>query len=141
MRLFKKLHISYISSIWIHVGIVYLYLNKIFKNRKSIICSVSVLGLLFIYSALAQFSPSIIRAVTMIGLHILSKHLHLRYDLVSAASFFGSLMLIYNPFHLFNIGFQLSYLAVFTLGFLLPLANSKIDKLKDKKNIVLLLGY
>lgn len=124
-------HILAVSGI--HVGIVYLYLNKIFNNRKSIICSVLILGLLFIYSALAQFSPSIIRAVTMIGLHILSKHLHLRYDLVSAASFSALLMLIYNPFHLFNIGFQLSYLAVFTLGFLLPLANSKIDKLKDKK--------
>ncbi|NLY71235.1 MAG: ComEC/Rec2 family competence protein, partial [Clostridiales bacterium] len=122
-------HILAVSGI--HVGIVYLYLSKIFSNRKSVICSVIVMGLLFIYCALALFSPSVIRAVTMIGLHILAKHLHLRYDLVSSASFSALLMLIYNPYNLFNVGFQLSYLAVFSLGFFLPLVNSKIDKLNN----------
>ena len=49
-------------------------------------------------------------------------------------SFSAFLMLLYNPFYLFSLGFQLSYLAVFTLAFALPCpAVSKIEKLNENK--------
>ena len=72
-------------------------------------------------------SDTVVRALLMIIVHILSKFLHRRYDLLCCASFSALLMLLYNPFYLFSLGFQLSYLAVFTLAFALPLAMSKIE--------------
>lgn len=120
-------HILAVSGI--HVGIIYLYISKLFRNRRSLFSSFVGLSLLFLYAVLASFSPSVVRAVAMISLHIISKHLHRRYDLLCCASFVALVMLLFNPFNLFNLGFQLSFLAVFTLAFLLPLANSKLDSL------------
>ncbi len=122
-------HILSVSGI--HVGIIYISVSRIFRNRRSPAGSVCLLGLLFFYAALANFSASVVRAVVMIAIHILSKCLHRRYDLLCCISFSAFLMLLYNPFYLFNLGFQLSYLAVFTLAFLLPIVETKIDKLRE----------
>jgi competence protein ComEC len=80
---------------------------------------------------MAEFSPSVVRAVFMIIIHILSKYLHRRYDLLSSICFSALLMMIYNPFYIFNLGFQLSYLAVLSLAFALPLIESRISKLEE----------
>jgi len=124
-------HILSVSGI--HVSIIYIYISRLFRNRRSHAGSVCVLGLLLFYVALADFSASVVRAAVMIGIHILSKFLHRRYDLLCCISFSALLMLLYNPFYLFNLGFQLSYLAVFTLAFALPAAESKINKLKESR--------
>ncbi|GAB1476605.1 DNA internalization-related competence protein ComEC/Rec2 [Bacillota bacterium] len=122
-------HILSVSGI--HVSIVYLYISRLFRNRRSPLGSAIALALLLFYAALAEFSPSVVRAVVMIAVHILSKHLHRRYDLLCCISFSALLMLIFNPFYLFNLGFQLSYLAVFTLAFTLPVAEAKIRKIEE----------
>lgn len=122
-------HILSVSGI--HVSIIYIYISKLFRNRRSPWGSACALALLLFYAALADFSPSVVRAVVMIAIHILSKHLHRRYDFLCCISFSALLMLIFNPFYLFNLGFQLSYLAVFTLAFALPLAENKIGKIGD----------
>jgi len=129
---FQKNGCAHILSVsGIHVSILYIYISSLFRNRRNPIGSACVLGLLFFYAALADFSPSVVRAVLMIVIHILSKYLHRRYDLLCCISFSAFLMLLYNPFNLFSLGFQLSYLAVFTLAFALPIAESKIEKLKE----------
>lgn len=124
-------HILSVSGI--HVSIIYIYISKLFRNRRNPIGSACALGLLFFYAALANFSDTVVRAVVMIAIHILSKYLHRRYDLLCCISFSAFLMLLYNPFYLFSLGFQLSYLAVFTLAFALPVAESKIERLNEYK--------
>lgn len=122
-------HILSVSGI--HVSIIYIYISKFFRNRRSPWGSACALALLLFYAALADFSPSVVRAVVMIAIHILSKHLHRRYDFLCCIGFSALLMLIFNPFYLFNLGFQLSYLAVFTLAFALPITETKIGKIGD----------
>ena len=80
-----------------------------------------------------RFSDTVVRALLMIVVHIFSKYLHRRYDLLCCISFSAFIMLLYNPFYLFSLGFQLSYLAVFTLAFALPLAESKIERLNENR--------
>jgi len=125
-------HILSVSGI--HISILYLYICMFFRNRRNPIGSACALGLLFFYAALASFSPSVVRAVLMIAIHILSKYLHRKYDLLCCISFSVFLMLLHNPYYLFSLGFQLSYLAVFTLAFALPVAESKIEKLKENRS-------
>ncbi|HOA43052.1 MAG TPA: DNA internalization-related competence protein ComEC/Rec2 [Bacillota bacterium] len=124
-------HILSVSGI--HVSIIYVYICRLFRNRRNPIVSACASGILFFYAALANFSDTVVRAFLMIIVHILSKFLHRRYDLLCCTSFSAFLMLLYNPFYLFSLGFQLSYLAVFTLAFALPLAVSKIEKLNENK--------
>ncbi len=116
-------HILAVSGI--HVGLVYLYLNKLFWTRKNIYSDIIIILLLFCYAAMANFSPSVMRAVTMIVVHIISKHLYCRYDLLCCGAVTITIMLLVNPFSLFNVGFQLSFLAIFSLAVILPFMQKK----------------
>lgn len=119
-------HILAVSGI--HVGILYVFVMAMFRNRKSILPSIVVLLVLFLYAALSSFSPSVTRATLMVSLHVVAKHYYQRYDLLCATSFVGFLMLLWNPWTLFHPGFQLSFLAMLLLSFLLPFTQSKLDR-------------
>lgn len=111
-------HILSVSGI--HVGLVYIYLNKLLLGRKNLYVDLIIIMLLVCYAAMAAFSPSVIRALTMIIVHILSKHIFCRYDMLCCGSAAIIFMLVINPLSLFNIGFQLSFLAIFVLAVLVP---------------------
>lgn len=111
-------HILAVSGI--HVALVYVFLNKLFLSRKSGWVDLCVVLLLICYAAMASFSPSVLRAVLMIAFHILSKNLYRRYDILSCGSATLILLLMLNPGSLFHLGFQLSFLAIFSIGTLIP---------------------
>ncbi|HUM56336.1 MAG TPA: DNA internalization-related competence protein ComEC/Rec2, partial [Bacillota bacterium] len=112
-------HILAVSGI--HVGIFYAFVSLILGGRRKLAVNIAMMALLFLYAALAGFTPSVMRAVFMIALHIVSNITHYRYDLMSAGSGAALIMLINDPYELFNIGFQMSFLAVFVMATMLPL--------------------
>lgn len=129
---FQKNGIAHILSVsGIHVGIVYLFISRLAGNRKTKTFYLVLALILVFYAALSEFSPSVVRAVVMIFIHILSKVLCRRYDFLSctAASALG--MLLINPFYLFSAGFQLSFTAVFCLASGLSWANRKLEHMKQ----------
>ncbi len=121
------MHILAVSGL--HIGILLLLLNTLFKplemfKNGKIIKLLLVIVLLWLYALLAGFSPSIIRAVTMftaiaIGV-LLNKETNILHNLF--LSMF--LLLLVNPLYLFSVGFQLSYLAVFSIVYFYPLLTS-----------------
>ena len=129
---FQKNGIAHILSVsGIHVGIVYLCIGRLLGKKKTRSFYLLTALMLVFYAALSEFSPSVVRAVVMIFIHMFSKVSWQRYDFISctAASALG--MLLVNPFYLFNVGFQLSYLAVFCLAALLPWTNRKLDHMLE----------
>jgi len=73
------------------------------------------------YAALTGFSPSVLRAATMITFVIAASTFSQQnriYNSISASAFF---LLLYNPKFIVDIGFQLSYLAVLGIVFLMPI--------------------
>ncbi len=132
-EMFQKNGIAHILSVsGIHVGIVYLYLSKLLGNRKTLIFYILTAIFLIFYAALADFSPSVVRAVTMILIHIVSKITYRRYDFICCTAASALIMLLSNPFCLFNTGFQLSYMAVFCLAVMLPWTERQIRYLEEK---------
>ena len=111
-------HILAVSGL--HIGIVYGFFAFLWRGKKGTLFYCGALFFLLAYMALANFSLSVVRAGIMIMLHLGAKLLHRRYDLLSAAAFTFLLMLCYNPLQLFHIGFQLSFLAIASLGVILP---------------------
>ena len=107
-------HVLAVSGL--HVGAVYGVLRSLFRSRKSILTDLILTFLLLSYAALASFSPSVVRAVSMIFLHRAAEHFHRRYDLLSAGCVTMTIALFRNPFLLFHAGFQLSYLALFSIA-------------------------
>jgi competence protein ComEC len=111
-------HIIAISGL--HMAMVYtsfkwiLLLIPIFKKNRKIAI---ILALLFmwIFAAVTGMSPSVARAAVMftfIGIGEISSRKIPVYNNLAASAF---LLLCINPFWLKDVGFQLSYLAVFSL--------------------------
>ena len=126
-------HILAVSGL--HIGMIYALFSLVIGGRRKIRTNVIIAFLLVAYAALAGFSPSVVRAVIMILLHIVSRLAHYRYDLVSAGCVTAALMLVWNPYQLFSAGFQMSFLAVMIMGFLMPIAeNLKIPSGRLKES-------
>lgn len=109
-------------------------LLKFFHRRMAIVlCLVSI----FAYTALAGFQPSIIRAAIM-GSMTLAAGLIGRQSYSVIGLFVAAVgMLFINPGWLFDIGFQLSFLATAGLFFLKPLVDRLLSKWLKKDNIFL----
>ena len=108
------MHILAVSGM--HVGIVYgviVFLLSFFKSEKLKIPKV-VLSIILVwaYAALTGLSPSVSRAALMfsiLALGKLQKHGSGSLNAIAASAF---ILLLINPYNLYNLGFQLSYVAV-----------------------------
>jgi competence protein ComEC len=118
------IHILAISGL--HIGLLMFLLGFLFKplfhlKHGRVLVPVLIVLFLWCYAFLTGMSASVIRAVTMFSLvsiaiygNRVANTLH-----VLVVSFF--LLLLYNPFYLFDIGFQLSYLSVFAIVWIKPI--------------------
>ncbi len=117
------MHVLAVSGL--HVGIIYLVLQfllgwfsifKSLKKGKFII----ILFALWSYAFLTGLSPSVMRATVMFSFvlagQIFNKTINI-YNSLAASAF---LLLLFNPFLLFEVGFQLSYIAVLGIVFFHP---------------------
>ncbi|MDN3724271.1 ComEC/Rec2 family competence protein [Aequorivita sp. SDUM287046] len=119
-------HILAVSGL--HVGILYVILAFLFKplarGRYGIIFyTLIIVLLLWGFALLSGLSPSVTRAVTMFSFFAGAKLLYRETNSLNTLFLSFLALLIINPFWLFQIGFQLSYLAVFFIVWLLPIFN------------------
>ena len=84
-----------------------------------------MIGLLFFYALLTGLSSSIMRAVVMFSTLLLGQWWNKRSSSYNILAFSAFLLLLYEPFWILSVGFQLSYLAVFGIFYVQP----KIDRL------------
>lgn len=111
-------HVLAVSGL--HTGIIYAFFVFLWKWKKGSVFYFAVSVMLLFYMSLADFSPSVVRASCMIFLHLAAGLLRCRYDLLTAAGVTFTMMLMWNPYQLFNAGFQLSFLAVASLAVIIP---------------------
>ena len=128
---FQKNGIAHILSVsGIHVGIVYTFIFMLLRKKISLLSAMVIVAFLFAYAAMAEFSPSVIRAAIMIMVHMISQLIHRPYDLLTGTCLTAFLMLLVNPLNLFHVGFQLSFLAVLLLAFLISFLKRYVGKKK-----------
>ena len=87
-----------------------------------------VISFLIFYSLLVGSSPSIIRSLTMYILFAINKLFNLKIKNLDIMCFVLTIMLIINPYYLYNISFQYSYL----ISFSLVLFSYKLKNIKNK---------
>ncbi|MDR2355618.1 MAG: DNA internalization-related competence protein ComEC/Rec2 [Clostridiales Family XIII bacterium] len=130
---FQKNGTAHILSVsGIHVAILYACIVRLLGNRRGFAQSVAALLGLFLYAAMAQFAPSVVRASAMILTHIVAGLLRRRYDLLTGACAAAGAMLLYNPLQLFHVGFELSFLAIFTMAFMIPFLDRYLTPRKTR---------
>jgi len=108
-----------------HVGLIYAiivallsFLNKGLKLKIFkffLICT-----LIWSYAILTGLSPSVVRSAIMISVFTGAKTFVKTKNNYNILAFSAFCQLVYNPYSVFDVGFQLSYLAVFGLIYLQP---------------------
>ena len=127
------IHILAISGL--HIGVVLLILTKLLsplntiKNGKNIKGIILIL-LLWMFAIFTGFSASVIRATTMFSFIVIGQYFQkskvTEHALITSMFF----ILLCKPLLIFDIGFQLSYLAVFGIVWIQP----KLQALIPYKN-------
>ena len=146
----KELNTAYINTGVVHViaisglhlGLIYGLLMLLFKplqHKKSlrIFSCCGTISVLWIFTLMCGASPSVVRSAIMFSFLILGKIIQSKAptgNILAASAF---VMLCYDPFLLYDIGFQLSYAAV---GSLL-IYNKPISQIFQPENGWLQLGW
>ena len=130
------MHVLAVSGL--HVGILFGVFTLLFgfiRKQKYGKLLFVMLGLLVLwsYAFITGLSPSVMRAATMFSLVCIATNINRRPNIYNTLSFSAFVLLILNPNNLFEVGFQLSYAAVFGIVFLQP----KLSKLWPVKNKIL----
>ena len=117
-------HVLAVSGL--HLGLLYSFLCRFKRKKRSIPADIAIVLALSAYTALAGFTASVVRACLMIFIHIAGNHLNRRCDLISSTCVSMIIILAVNPMQIYSAGFQMSFLAVITLGIMIPLIQKKI---------------
>ena len=108
-----------------HVGLIYMILNWLlsFLDKRTgfkVLKMIVTLLLIWAYSLLTGFSPSVLRSALMLSVFIIAKAFNKTTNSYNIIAFAAFCLLLYNPFLIWDVGFQLSFLAVFGLIYLQP---------------------
>ena len=117
------MHILAVSGL--HVGIIFMVLNFLlsFMNRikfGNYFKAIILIGFLWIYALITGMSPSVLRATTMFSFIIIGGALKRDTNIYNTLAASAFVLLIYNPFIILQVGFQLSYAAVLGIVYLQP---------------------
>jgi competence protein ComEC len=117
------IHILAVSGL--HVGIILLILTYVFSPLNyfkygKLTTSILIIISLWVFAIIAGLSASVVRAVTMFSAISIGLYLNRPSNIYNTLIISMFLLLLINPFYLFEIGFQLSYLAVFAIVWLQP---------------------
>ncbi len=127
-------HVIAISGL--HLGLFYWLLVQLLKPlRKSKswrwICPVIIITILWIFSCLAGAQPSVLRSAMMFTCIVIGENLTRQTNIYNTLAFSAFVLLCYNPFWLWDVGFQLSYAAVLSIiVFMQPFYNTLFIKNK-----------
>lgn len=126
-------HILSISGLHFSIiyGIFYFLFSFLGNSKKGRIARQAIiLPLMWVFVFMTGMGPSVIRAAVMITLWGFGNaflYKSFTINTVGSAAFF---MLLYNPFNLFDVGFQLSFSAVLAI----LLINKYLVKLYESRN-------
>ena len=113
-------HLFAISGM--HISLFIFFLSKIFGrlgNKKNII----ILLFLSFYAFLTSFTPSVLRASLMWVASLINDKYNLGLNTRLRLFYIVTILLLINPFFIYDIGFQYSFLISYCLTYLLPRKN------------------
>lgn len=118
------IHILAISGL--HIGIILIILNHLFKpierlKHGTFLKAVIIIFILWCFAIIAGLSASVTRAVTMFSIVTIGMHLKRPTNIYNTLAISMLVLLLFKPLFLFDVGFQLSYVTVFSIVTLDPI--------------------
>ena len=120
-------HILSVSGL--HIGFILIFVTFLLKpipntKRGSIIKLIIIILSLSLFGVIAGLAPSVVRSVTMFSFVAIGIHLRRSVNIYHTLLVSILLILLVEPSFLFDVGFQLSYIALFFIVWLQPLLKS-----------------
>jgi competence protein ComEC len=121
------IHILSVSGL--HIGYILLFITFLLKpipntRKGSLIKLTLILVSLFSFALIAGLAPSVVRSVTMFSFVAIGYHLRRSVNIYHTILVSLFLILLFQPSFLFDVGFQLSYIALFFIIWFQPLLAS-----------------
>lgn len=121
---YRDISIAHLMAVsGFHIALIYGLIYKCLgffrvpKNQKKLMS----LLIVFLYVLLVSNGISSLRAFVFISISELGYFIDRRRDMLCTLSITGLIFLLYNPYTLWNIGFQLSFLAVLSIIMFSPI--------------------
>ena len=124
-------HVLAVSGL--HVGLVamFCYIGfSIFRCPQKIRCLLTIIAIL-IYACLIGFRPSVFRASLMAILFLFATLIDRDADLFNLLAFAALVLLFLNPLQLWDVGFQLSFVAVAAIVYFVPKMEKPLRRFWD----------
>jgi competence protein ComEC len=121
------IHILSVSGL--HIGFILIFVTFLLKpipnsKRGSFIKLIIIIVSLSLFGIIAGLAPSVVRSVTMFSFVATGIHLRRSVNIYHTLLVSVFLILLVEPSFLFDVGFQLSYIALFFIMWLQPLLAS-----------------
>lgn len=128
-------HVLAVSGL--HVGLIaafcyfgLMYALSMFRMPQKIFCLLTIVAIL-IYACLVGFRPSVFRASLMAILFLFATVIDRDADLFNLLAVAALVLLLLNPTQVWDVGFQLSFVAVTAIVYFVPKMEKPLRKLWD----------
>ena len=126
-------HVLAVSGL--HVGLIamfcYLGFSR-FRLPQKMLCLLTIVAVL-IYAGLIGFRPSVFRASLMAILFLFATLIDRDSDLFNLLAFAALVLLLLNPQQLWDVGFQLSFVAVASIVYFVPKMEAVLRRLWENE--------
>ncbi|MFK7773137.1 MAG: ComEC/Rec2 family competence protein [Saprospiraceae bacterium] len=118
------LHVLAVSGL--HVGLVAWFVNMLLSLVKSrtrtwrITRAIILIGVVWSFALISGGSPSVLRAATMFTFLIIGLAMNRTTNIYNSLAISASILLVWNPYLLMSVSFQLSYLAITSIVYFQP---------------------
>lgn len=131
-------HILALSGM--HLMIIYMMLTTLFGRMKRRL-ELVILGMLWVYVMFAGMPISLVRAATMLSVYKVTSMIGVNQHQLNVIGFAALVILVANPQSLWDVGFQMSFMAVLFIVIYAPYFNEmKPNSWKIKKKDMSALG-
>lgn len=122
---FSRAGVSHIIALsGLHIGIVIYIITLVIGRINNVVKFFAISILIFLYCIIVGFRGSMFRACIFSFIIYLAIFVQREYDSTSTLCFVGIILCIINPFNIYDIGVQLSFLATLSIIYFY----NKIDK-------------
>ena len=112
-------HVLALSGL--HLGIIYTLLSLLVAGRRwRVVSQMLIVLAIWAFVLLVGMSVSVVRSAVMLSVYALLSLGHRDKMSVNTLAFAAILLLMQNPYALFDVGFQMSFMAVFSILLWLP---------------------
>ena len=127
-------HVLAVSGL--HVGLVAMFCYFGFSRLRfpqKVVCLLTIAAVL-IYACLIGFRPSVFRASLMAILFLFATLIDRDADLFNLLGFAALVLLLLNPLQVWDVGFQLSFVAVASIVYFVPKMEKPLRRLWENEN-------